>query len=239
MTIKCEICDFGDLTAKCSRHPLNGGRSSTAQLVKQMHQATIFGGGLWGNMIWEAEQTALARMSAADKAALEAKKAAEEAERKKNIIAYQVNKRKQLYTTADGLAKRKYNRMCKRERYDGGCIVHNEKHGACSFVHKDERPQYETIFASFGMKMVDDAAYLMLRAKVDTVAGEVKIKMKSDCDAMEEKLKREMRCLFIKGVDATGNLVFERSDKDDKSSRSTPTDRKDGWFTVKKDNGAW
>jgi hypothetical protein len=110
--------------------------------------------------------------------------------------------------------------MCKKERYDGGCFLHNEKHGACSFIHKDERKHYEAIFAGFGMKMVDDSSYMALLKKADAASGDVKFKMEKECDAMEQSLKKEARCLFVTGVDATGNLTFVKTNPEHSDSRS-------------------
>jgi hypothetical protein len=212
MTI-CDTCDFAAPSIRCGHHSLMSG------IVRELHQAMLSGQS-WGDILYDAEMDALEMMSAAEKATLEKKKAAEEVERKKSVVDYTVSLRKKLYTSADGLAKRKFNRMCKKERYDGGCFLHNEKHGACSFIHTDERATYMPIFASFGMKMVDDAAYFTLLKKADAASGDVKWKMEKDCDAMEQTLKREARCLFVTGVDATGNLIFMKSNPEHSDSRS-------------------
>ena len=247
MTI-CETCDYAGATIKCSKHTLMYG------VVKELHHA-VLGGQSWGNIVYEAEMEALEMMSAAEKAALAAKKEAEEVERKKGIVDYTVGLRKKLYTSADGLAKRKFNRMCKKERYDGGCFLHNEKHGACSFIHTDERATYVPIFASFGMKMVDDASYFTLLKKADAASGDVKIKMEREVDAMEMCLKKEARCLFVTGVDATGNLTFSKTNpeydcgRSSHSGHSHPNSARSNnsfrgqqpnaqWFK-KNDNSAW
>ena len=181
----------------------------------------MLGGQSWGNIICDEEDEALEKMSCAEKAALEKKKAVEEIERKNDVVKYEVNKRKMLYTNTDGLAKRKFNRMCKKERYDGGCYLHNEKHGSCSFIHKDERSRYEAIFAGFSMRMVNDAAYFALLAKKDKAVGDLKWKMDNECNAMEQVLKREARCIFVSGVDAMGELTFVKTNPEFNDGRSS------------------
>ena len=232
---------------RCGQHPLMYG------VVKELHQATL-DGLKWGNMMYALEQQALAKMTAGQKAALDAKKVAEDEASKKKVVAYTVDLRKKLYTSADGLAKRKFNRMCKKERYDGGCLLHNEKHGSCSFVHKDERSRYEAMFAGFGMKMVDDASYFVELAKMDKAVGDVKYRLKSMCDAMEMTLKGQARCVFITGVDVAGNLTFSKAnpayDEGKSSSKSsgsmssgssakkTQMQQQSVWKNTS-DNGAW
>ena len=210
----CDTCDYAAPRFRCPRHPLMTG------VVKELHQSML-GGQSWGNIICDEEDEVLEKMSGAEKAALEAKKAAEEIQRKKDMVKYEVNKRKMLYTNTDGLAKRKFNRMCKKERYEGGCHLHNDKHGACSFIHKDERSRYEAIFAGFSMRMVDDAAYFALLGKADKAVGDLKWKMDKDCDAMEQSLKREARCIFVTGVDAMGELTFTKNNPEHSDSRSS------------------
>jgi hypothetical protein len=191
-----------------------------AQLVKELHQGMLDGQS-WGDIIYDSDLEVMEKMSPAEKAALAAKKVLDEAERTKSVIDYKVNLRKKLYTSADGVAKRKFNRMCKKERYDGGCYMHNEKHGSCSFVHADERSHYETVFASFSMKMVDDVSYMVLLKKKDAATGDLKWKMEKDCDAMEMTLKKEARCIFVTGVDATGNLTFVKTNPEYSDNRSS------------------
>jgi hypothetical protein len=38
---------------------------------------------------------------------------------------------------------------------EGGCWTHNEKPGACSFIHSEEEAYYTPIFASFGVPHTD------------------------------------------------------------------------------------
>jgi len=246
MTI-CDTCDNSGLTIPCSRHFLLGGKNKMAQLVKELHQSMLDGQS-WGNIILDAELEALEKMSTAEKAVLEKKKALEEAERTKSLIDYKVNLRKKLYTSADGVAKRKFNRMCKKERYDGGCYLHNEKHGSCSFIHTDERDTYISIFSGFGMKMVDDSIYISLLKKADAASGDLKFKMEKDCDAMEMTLKKEARCLFVTGVDATGSLTFMKTNpeySDNRSGNSGKSQQNSGrsntprWNNKITDNSAW
>jgi hypothetical protein len=210
----CDTCDYAAPRFQCPRHPLMTG------VVKELHQSML-GGQSWGNIICDEEDEALEKMSCAEKAALEKKKAVEEIERKNDVVKYEVNKRKMLYTNTDGLAKRKFNRMCKKERYDGGCYLHNEKHGSCSFIHKDERSRYEAIFAGFSMRMVNDAAYFALLAKKDKAVGDLKWKMDNECNAMEQVLKREARCIFVSGVDAMGELTFVKTNPEFNDGRSS------------------
>ena len=213
MTI-CDTCDYAAPRFRCPRHPLMTG------VVKELHQSML-GGQSWGNIICDEEDEVLEKMSSVEKTAIETKKAAEEVQRKKEIVTYEVNKRKMLYTNTDGLAKRKFNRMCKKERYEGGCHLHNDKHGACSFIHKNERSRYETIFAGFSMRMVDDAAYFALLSKADKAVGDLKWKMDKECDAMEQSLKREARCVFVSGVDAMGELTFVKTNPEFNDGRSS------------------
>lgn len=210
----CDTCDYAAPRFRCPRHPLMTG------VVKELHQGML-GGQSWGNIICDEEDEVLEKMSCAEKAALETKKAAEEVEWKKDIVTYEVKKRKMLYTNTDGLAKRKFNRMCKKERYEGGCYLHNEKHGSCSFIHTDERERYASIFAGFSMRMVDDVSYFALLAKADKATGDLKWKMDKECDAMEQVLKREARCIFVAGVDALGELTFVKTNPEFNDGRSS------------------
>jgi hypothetical protein len=213
MTV-CDICDYAAARIRCVQHPL------MSSVVRDLHQSML-GGQSWGNIICDEEDYVLENMSVAEKAVLEAKKVKEEAERAKGLVDYAVNLRKKLYTSADGVAKRKFTRMCKKERYDGGCYLHNEKHGSCSFIHKDERSRYDAIFAGFSMKMVDDTTYFTMLSKADKASGDVKWKMEKECDAMEQSLKREARCIFVTGVDATGELTFVKTNPEYSDSRSS------------------
>ena len=216
----------------------------------------MLGGQSWGNIICDEEDEALEKMSSAEKTALETKKAAEEVVWKKDIVTYEVNKRKMLYTNTDGLAKRKFNRMCKKERYEGGCYLHNEKHGSCSFIHKDERSRYEAIFAGFSMRMVNDAAYFVLLSKADKAVGDLKWKMDKECEAMEQVLKREARCVFVSGVGAMGELTFVKTNPEFNDGRSSHSggshpnsarghqkqaqpQQHASWQQKKTDNSAW
>jgi hypothetical protein len=213
MTI-CDVCDYAAPSIRCGQHPLNTG------VVRELHQSMLGGQG-WGNIIYDQDEEVLENMSAAEKAALETKKAKEEMERTKGLVDYTVNMRKKLYTGTDGVAKRKFTRMCKKERYEGGCYLHNEKHGSCSFVHKDERSRYDAIFAGLGMKMVDDVSYFAMLSKADKASGDVKWKMERECDAMEQSLKKEARCIFVTGVDATGELTFVKTNPEYSDTRSS------------------
>ena len=208
------ICDFAPHHYAASDYrranPLPHRCGAMCRAVERFCEA-VEDGLKWGNAEYAHDQQVLAKMSVAEKTALEAKKAADDAAAKKSVVAYKVDMRKKLYTTVDGLAKRKFNRMCKKERFDGGCFLHTEKHGSCSFVHKDERSRYETVFAGFGMKMVDDAAYFVELVKFDKATAAQKTRQEAIVDAMEMTLKKEARCIFITGVDATGNLTFVKS----------------------------
>ena len=252
------ICDFAPPHYATSDYrrstPLPHRCGAMCRAVERFSEA-VEDGFKWGNMMYALEQQTLAKMSLADKAALDAKKAAADLADKKKVVAYTVDLRKKLYTSADGLAKRKFNRMCKKERYDGGCLLHNEKHGSCSFVHKDERSRYEAMFAGFGMKMVDDASYFAELAKMDKAVGDVKYRLKSTCDAMENTLKGQARCVFITGVDVAGNLTFSKANPaydEGKSSKSSGNSSsvssgakkqqqqpQNKLWEKKVDNGAW
>ena len=180
MTV-CDTCDYAAPRFRCARHPLMTG------VVKELHQSML-GGQSWGNIICDEEDEVLEKMSSVEKASLEVKKVAEEVERKEGIMKYSVDLRKKLYTNqTTGLASRRFNRHCKKERYHGascpnkmllgtascnpaygcGCSLHKERKGACSFVHADEEADMTSIFKGFGLKMLDDKPFIATLFKMD------------------------------------------------------------------------
>jgi hypothetical protein len=247
------ICDFAPPHYAASDYrranPLPHRCGAMCRAVERFSEA-VEDGFKWGNMMYALEQQTLAKLTASQKAALDAKKAAEDEVFKKKVVS-QILEKKKVYISADGLAKRKYNRMCKKERYDGGCFQHNEKHGSCSFVHKDERSRYEAMFAGFGMKMVEDASYFAELAKMDKASGYMKYQLEKTCDAMENTLKGQARCVFITGVDVAGNLTFSKANPAHDESKSSGNSSSSGAkkqqqqqqqsnvWEKKVDNGAW
>jgi hypothetical protein len=179
-------------------------------VVKELHQSML-GGQSWGNIICDEEDEALEKMSDVEKAALEVKKAADEVERKEGVMQYSVDLRKKLYTNqTTGLANRRFNRHCKKERYHGemcpnkallstvscnpkygcGCKLHKERKGACSFVHADEENEMASLFMNFGMKILDDKPFIATLFKMD------KLKEKANANpAARYVLEKEARAL--------------------------------------------
>jgi len=113
--------------------------------LRMLHQDQV-NGRMWGDSMLEVELKVLSRMTDNQRKALNAKILEEDKAREAGIISYTVDLRKKLYTNADGVAKRKFRLPCKREDYTGGCWLHNEKKGSCSFIHKDEHDFYKKIF---------------------------------------------------------------------------------------------
>jgi hypothetical protein len=146
----------------------------------------------WGDILYEEEMRRVAAMSPEQIEEENRKKQKEEEKTKEEIKKYEVDKRKKLYTSADGIAKRKFNWPCKKQQYEGGCWLHSEKHGACSFIHKEEEEFYTEIFSRFKIQGYYSTEPSLRRT------GDVK----------------EGRCLFVTGVDTHGNLTFSKSNPD-------------------------
>ena len=214
------MCDYAAPRFRCTRHPLMTG------VVKELHQSML-GGQSWGNIICDEEDDALENMSGAEKAALEVKKVAEEVERKEGIMQYSVDLRKKLYTNqTTGLANRRFNRHCKKERYHGemcpnkalpstascdpkygcGCKLHKERKGACSFVHADEELEMVSLFTGFGIKILDDKPFIATLFKMD------KLKEKAIVNpAARYVLEKEARALEME-TDAV-EMRFKREQR--------------------------
>ena len=98
-TTECDCCDFAAASFQCRRHPLMGGKNLTAQLVKEMHQASLMGH-LWGDSMYELEQAELAAETPAQLSArLEKQEAAEEAGAQQ-LKEYELQKRAAINTDA-------------------------------------------------------------------------------------------------------------------------------------------
>ena len=116
----------------------------------EFHIASL-AGELWGDLIYRKDIEAEARLTPAERQAKEAKLALEIIAGKQASIKYSVEKHLKLYTGATGLSTKKFNTPCNKEHMEGGCWTHNERPGACSFVHSEEEAYYTPIFASFGV----------------------------------------------------------------------------------------
>lgn len=98
-TAECDCCDFAAASFQCRRHPLMGGKNLMAQLVKEMHQASLMGH-LWGDSMYELEQAELAAETPAQLSArLEKQEAAEEAGARK-LKEYELQKKALINTDA-------------------------------------------------------------------------------------------------------------------------------------------
>lgn len=238
MTI-CDICDFAAPSICCGHHSLMSG------IVRELHQAMLSGQS-WGDIIYDAELDTLENMSASEKAALEAKKVAEEMARAKGLTQYSVDLRKKLYTNqTTGLAPIRFGRHCKKERYHGetcpnkmlastascdpkhgcGCRLHNERKGACSFVHANEEAEMIGVFASFGMKMLDDKPFINMLIKMDNLKEKAKANpaaryvlekearaLEMETDAIEMRFKNDQkRCKLWQTVNANGTVSYTNS----------------------------
>lgn len=275
----CDICDFAGASIGCAIHPMMGGKNKMAQMVKDLHQAML-GGQSWGNIICDAEEEVLASMSAAQKAELEIKKIADEKLRAEKVTHYAIDKRKKLYTNqTTGLAPIRFGRHCKKERYHGelcrnkmmastascdpkhgcGCRLHNERKGACSFVHDDEEEEMAILFKNNGMKMLDDKAFIAKLIKIDQLKEKANANpnaryvlekemraLEIETNVMEDRFKAEQRKSKLwQTVNANGTVSYSRTqpDSDGHSSRSSgqgSTDKqRHNTFFKKADNSVW
>jgi len=91
-TAECDCCDFAASSFQCPRHPLMGGKNLTAQLVKEMHQASLMGH-LWGDSMYELEQAELAAETPAQLSARLVKKEAAEEAGAQALKQYELQKR--------------------------------------------------------------------------------------------------------------------------------------------------
>lgn len=202
-------------TERCATHPLNWG------YMKEMTYAAIYGyGASWGSIVQEEEAICLAQMSPAEKAALAAKKAAEDLAIKQKLAADKAaadaeKTRQRLRDHSNGeVSKSKGARRCKGECYEGGCDVRKTHKNACSFIHADELETYTSIFAGFGIKMVDDSEFLELVKLCDkTEETLARNAMKRDIKMLDEQIKAQMkgRWLWVTGVDEKGEMKFSRT----------------------------
>ena len=186
-----------------------------------MVAAAIYGyGSSWGDTAQDEENARLARMSRVERATLEAKRLAEDKAREEKIAAEKLaadaeKTRQRLRDYANGgVSKSKGARRCKGECYEGGCDVRKAHVNACSFIHADELEPYTSIFAGFGIKMVDDSKFLELVKLCDkTEETLARNAMKHEIKIMDEQLKIQMkgRWLWVTGVDDNGELKFSRT----------------------------
>ena len=240
------ICDFAPRGHRCG---------AMCYTVEKLSSA-IDDGLKWGNMVYALEMHTLSKMSEAEKAALEVKKAAAaEAEAKK--LKDCMIKMKITQYASKGVADVKFNRMCKEERHDGGCGVHNNMRGACGFIHVDERDEYVGVFAGFGIKMLEDASYFAALRKKDAAEKEVKKladelkplegderRKKDDelartrdelkaCEEAKDTIDKVLKTIMERiwtVVDASGKITFSKiNPKYNNNNRSWQTKKSNGW----------
>jgi len=109
----CDSCDYAGLTIQCSRHPLMGGRNPMAQLVKEMHQASLMGQ-TWGDLIYDQEMEELAAETPEQAAARLMKREAADEDGADKLKAYELQKRQSINTDAKtGALKRTSGRCCR------------------------------------------------------------------------------------------------------------------------------
>ena len=110
----------------------------------------------WGDFVLDEEEAAEGRMSPEQRAEKELMKIEVEKAGEKELINYYVKKHTQLYTkqvAGGNMSKKKFNTPCKYLTEDGGCWMHIEKPGACSFLHtKEEEAYYGPLFAVAGIQ---------------------------------------------------------------------------------------
>jgi hypothetical protein len=128
-TTECDCCDFAAASFQCSRHPLMGGKNLTAQLVKEMHQASLMGH-LWGDSMYELEQAELAAETPAQLSArLEKQEAAEEAGAQQ-LKQYELQKRAAINTDAKtGALKHSSGMACRDAEEPAKWVVGKRKLG--------------------------------------------------------------------------------------------------------------
>jgi len=200
--------------------------------MKEMTYAAIYGSGAsWGCIVQDEEEARLARMSRVERAALEAKRLAEDKAREEKIAAEKLaadaeKTRQRLRDYANGgVSKSKGARRCKGECYEGGCDVRKAHKNACSFIHADELESYTAIFAGFGIKMVDDSEFLeLVKACEKIVCPIARDAMKRDIKMLDEGLKAQMkgRWLWVTGMDENGEMKFSRTNPEVSQHQQMP-----------------
>jgi len=217
-----------DSMEPCTIHPLNWG------YMKEMTYAAIYGcGASWGCIVQDEEEARLARMSRAEKAALAAKKEAENKAAEQKLADYKAaaeaeKTRQRLRDYANGgISKSKGARRCKGECYEGGCDVRKAHKNACSFIHADELEAYTAIFAGFGIKMVDDSEFLALVKLCDkTEETLARNAMKRDIKMLDDQIKDQMKgrkmVLWVTGVDENGEMKFSRTNPEVSQHQQMP-----------------
>lgn len=184
-----------------------------------MYQASIFGSLRFSSFV-DDELDAELKMNPAEKAALDAKRAADEKQRQDQLAVIKAaaeaeKTRQRLRDYANGgISKTKGARRCKGECYDGGCDVRKMHANACSFIHADELEPYTAIFAKYGIKMVDDSEFLELVKACDKITCPMaRDSKKREIKALDEELKYQMkgRWLWVTGMDENGDLKFSRT----------------------------
>ena len=136
-------CRGGD----CDKHGLYQG------VLLELHLSTLMGIG-WGDIMWQWEQEALARMTPQERMALAVRQEAEEKARKKAIAEAEVRKAKDIQQMHKKPMQRMYDRRtgkplaCKwaehpaENGWPAGCGKHAE--GVCPYFHTDE-PEWAII----------------------------------------------------------------------------------------------
>lgn len=274
MTIHdCDICNFAAPSILCGVHTLNYG------VVRELFQCQE----PWGDIIYDAELEVLENETSEEKAVRAAREMAEDAMRAKSIMTYSVDLRKKLYTNqTTGLAPIRFGRHCKKERYHGescpnkmlqstsacdpthgcGCRLHNERKGACSFVHADEEAEMVALFGNFGMKMLDDKPFITMLFKTDCLKEKAKANpaarymlekevraLEMETDAIEFRFKGEQkRCKLWQIVNANGSVSYSKTSPDNdsysakssgRSSTGKPPAHNNKKFFNTTDNSAW
>ena len=147
ISIDCDVCDdYGVCSGiVCPEH-----RIWTTGYAAELDDA-LDGGACWGDIVLRDEKAVLSLLSPAEIAKRTLAAAAADASVMAGVKNYEIAKKKALYTTADGVSKRKFNLPCKKQAYDGGCWLHTDKKGACSFIHTEEEPFYNGVFKMLGV----------------------------------------------------------------------------------------
>ena len=182
----CSNCRNEAITF-CQVHPLNYG------MVKMMNISWIFGSGLsWANIIEREENNRIMKMSEKERKEYEESiinKRKEQEQKSENDMKEYMLKKKSLFTdTTSGMAKKKFNKICKHQYEHGklcakfnskepsdtcskenncGCWPHKEIKGKCSFIHDDEKEEMKELFEKY---KISEGHYLFLEKIIDNKA---------------------------------------------------------------------
>lgn len=123
MTISCDICCFAAGSIRCGEHILNYG------VVRELHQA-ILGGGLWGDILYEEEQEAIAAEAPAETAARLMKVEKQDEKTADNLKEYHLQQLVRQHTdTKTGVLKHKTGRCCRDAEEPAKWVVGKRKLG--------------------------------------------------------------------------------------------------------------